>query len=68
MSFTDDEDNAESLTSDATVAVIGPPLTVTLDTVPDGHQGAGTFIFTISFSEEPKVSFSYEPCGITHSR
>ena len=60
VSFTDDLGNPESLTSDATAAVLGPPLTVTLDTVPDSHQGSGTFIFTMSFSEEPKTGFSFK--------
>ena len=60
VSFSDDLGNRESLTSDATAAVVGPPLTVSLDTVPDSHQGSGTFIFTMSFSEEPKEGFSYE--------
>ena len=60
VSFTDDLDNPESLTSDATTAVAGPPFRVTLDTVDDSHNGYKTrFYFTISFSEEPEEPFSY---------
>ena len=57
VSFTDDEGNSESLTSDATGTVAGRPLTASFTAVPDEHDGTNEFTFTLTFSEEPKVSF-----------
>lgn len=60
VSFTDDLENDESLTSDATTNVLGPPLTATLTVTPSSHTGSGRFIFQFTFSEEPAKPFSYE--------
>lgn len=58
-SFTDDADNDETLTSQATVAVaVKPtPLTSSFSNVPDSHSGTW-FEFTLSFSEN--VNAGYE--------
>ena len=55
MTFTDDRNNAEALTSIATAAVAAAPepLTVSLKTAaPDSHDGSSEFTFEIEFSEE----------------
>ena len=57
VTFTDDADNAETLTSVATDAVTAKPvpLTVSLKTAaPDSHDGSSEFTFEIEFSEEVK--------------
>ena len=60
VSFTDDADNEESLTSAATAAVAPapPPLTVSLTApAPATHDGSATFTFEIEFSEEFSLSY-----------
>ena len=60
VSFTDDADNGESLTSRATDAVAAAPvpLTVSFMGMPSEHGGAGTtFTFRLQFSEAPAVSY-----------
>ena len=55
VTFTDDRNNAETLTSIATAAVAAAPepLTVSLKTAaPDSHDGSAEFTFEIEFSEE----------------
>ena len=55
VTFTDDADNDESLTSEATVAVAAAPepLTVRLKVAaPASHDGSSEFTFEIEFSEE----------------
>ena len=58
VTFTDDADNAESLTSQATAAVT-QPLTAGIHAAPDSHDGQSVFTFELRFSEAPKTSFSY---------
>ncbi len=58
VSFTDDADNGETLTSPPTAAVTAPPLTATLDSVPASHDGATEFTFELHFSEEFKLSYT----------
>ena len=62
VSFTDDEGNDESLTSDATAAVASPPtpLTASIHNAPKSHDGENSFTFELRFSEEPEPDFSYE--------
>ena len=59
ITFTDDADNEESLTSEATVAVAAAPvpLTVSLTSVPSTHDGTNVFTFNISFSEHFGLSY-----------
>ena len=60
VSFRDDADNDETLTSDATAAVAAKPtpLTVRLVFPVDGHHGASNvFAFDIRFSEEIPLSY-----------
>ena len=60
VSFNDDRNNAETLTSDATGAVAGlppPPLTAGLENTPTGHNGTDAFTFEIQFSEDVKLSY-----------
>ena len=54
VSFTDDADNQESLTSAATdtVAPAPEPLTASFSGVPAEHAGEGTFTFGLTFSED----------------
>ena len=62
VSFTDDADNDEKLTSAVTgevAAVVNPPLTATIYDVPSSHNGQDAFIFELRFSEAPKPDFSY---------
>ena len=64
VSFTDDADNDEELTSAATsavvaAAVVNPPLTASAHDVPSSHNGQDAFIFEMRFSEDPKPDFSY---------
>ena len=56
VSFTDDADNEETLTSAATVAVT-VPLTASLENTPDSHDGQNVFTFELQFSEKPKLSY-----------
>ena len=62
VSFTDDADHGETLTSPPTAAVTAaavtaPPLTATLDSVPASHDGSTVFTFELHFSEEFKLSY-----------
>ena len=60
VSFTDDANNEETLTSGATAAVAGPPaapLTVRLENEATSHDGTGTFTFELRFSEDVKLSY-----------
>ena len=57
VTFTDDGGNSEELTSAATFAVAPPPLTATLESGPDSHDGSASFTFELHFSEEFYVSF-----------
>ena len=57
VSFTDDGGNEETLTSAATI-VVEVPLTAELQSVPDSHNGSGTFTFRILFSEPVTVGFA----------
>ena len=60
VSFTDDRDNAETLTSIATaeVAAAPEPLTVRLKVAaPTSHDGSSEFTFEIQFSEEFGLSY-----------
>ena len=59
VSFTDDEGNAETLTSAATSAVAAEPTPLTaqfLDT-PSSHDGQTAFTFELRFSEEFELSY-----------
>ena len=60
VSFTDDRNNAETLTSIATaeVAAAPEPLTVTLKVAaPTSHDGSSEFTFEIEFNEEFGLSY-----------
>ena len=57
VSFTDDGDSDESLTSAATAAVTTSPLTVRLENEPTDHDGSNTFTFQLRFSEGFYVSY-----------
>ena len=61
VSFTDDGDNEETLTSAATgavaAAVVRPPLTASAHDVPSSHDGSATFTFELRFSEEFPLSY-----------
>ena len=61
VTFTDDADNPESLTSEATVAVAaatGPaPLTAAFQDLPDSHDGSTAFTFRVLFSEDVGISY-----------
>ena len=59
VSFTDDADNQESLTSAATVTVAAKltPLTASFSGVPESHNGQTVFTFELHFSEEFKLSY-----------
>ena len=58
VSFTDDADNEESLTSAATgpVAAKPAPLTASFSGAPDSHSGTW-FEFSLSFNVEPVLSY-----------
>ena len=59
VSFSDDKRNEESLTSEATVAVLkADALTAELQDVPDSHDGSEAFTFRILFSEDVTVGFA----------
>ena len=58
VSFTDDRNNAETLTSAATVEVAAAaPLTATFQALPDSHDGSATFTFQVLFSEDVGISY-----------
>ena len=59
VSFTDDADNEEALTSAATGTIAPPPLTASFHTdhTPDNHDGDNTFTFELRFNEEPGLSY-----------
>ena len=61
VTFTDDGDNEEQLTSAATgavaAAVVIPPLTASAHNVPSSHDGSATFTFELRFSEEFPLSY-----------
>ena len=61
VSFNDDDGNAETLTSEATVAVAALPspplLTVSVENAAQSHDGQATFTFEIRFSEEFTLSY-----------
>ena len=51
VSFTDDDGNAETLTS-AAAAVTQPPMTATFHDGPSSHDGSAAFTFELRFSED----------------
>ena len=58
VSFEDDANNQESLTSTATEAVAPrPPLTASFQSKPSTHDGQTAFTFDLRFSEEVKLSY-----------
>ena len=59
VTFTDNADNSESLTSaaTATVAAKPTPLTTSFSDVPDSHDGSNEFTFDRSFSENIKAGY-----------
>ena len=58
VSFTDDADNAESVTS-APTATVAAPLTASIHDAPGTHNGVSAFTFELRFSDEPSSDFSY---------
>ena len=59
VSFTDDRDNEEELTSAATGAV-QPELTSSYKHEPTSHDGSTPFTFEVEFTEDPRDDFSYK--------
>ena len=60
MSFTDDADNEEILTSAATVevsAAASASLTAAFQDLPDSHNGSTAFTFRVLFSEDVGISY-----------
>ena len=60
VTFTDDDDNAETLTSEATEAVSAAPVPLTVSvtvSAPATHDGSSEFTFEIEFSEEFGLSY-----------
>ena len=60
VTFTDDADNEETLTSEATEAVAAAapaPLTAAFQDLPDSHDGSTAFTFRVLFSEDVGVSY-----------
>ncbi len=57
VSFLDSENNAESVTSSATAAVVTSPLTASVGNEPQSHDGVNAFTFELVFSEQFGVSF-----------
>ena len=60
MTFTDDADNEETLTSAATDAVAAAPVPLTVSvtvSAPATHDGSSEFTFEIEFSEEFGLSY-----------
>ena len=76
VTFTDDADNEETLTSAATVAVAPVPLTAAFQDLPDSHDGSTAFTFRVLFSEDVGISyvnmrddaFSLSEGGVTGAR
>lgn len=62
VTFTDDADNEEALTSAATAAVAAAPTTLTasIHDEPESHDGQNAFTFELRFSEELDPDFSYK--------
>ena len=61
VTFTDDADNEETLTSEATVEVTAAPVPLTVSvtvSAPASHDGSSEFTFEIEFSEEVKLSYA----------
>ena len=60
VSFTDDADDEETLTSAATASVAAAPsrLTVSLENAATTHDGSAVFTFDIRFSEELSLSYA----------
>ena len=60
LTFTDDRDNTEALTSIATAAVAAAPVPLTVSVTaatPATHDGSSEFTFEIEFSEEFDLSY-----------
>ena len=57
VSFTDDANNAETLTSATTGVVAGAPLTATFENVSGSHDGQTAFTLELTFSKSPALSF-----------
>ena len=59
MTFTDDRNNAETLTSVTTVEVtaVPVPLTASFLAAPSSHDGDNSFTFELRFSEEVDLSY-----------
>ena len=60
VTFTDDADNEETLTSAATAAVATAPvpLTASFLAAPSSHDGDNSFTFELRFSEEVELSYA----------
>ena len=60
VTFTDDQDNAETLTSAATVEVAAAPvpLTASFLAAPSSHDGDNSFTFELRFSEEVEAGYA----------
>ncbi len=56
VSFFDDKNNQETLTSEATATVV-TPLTAGFRDAPPSHNGSDTFTFRIAFSEPISISY-----------
>ena len=56
VSFRDDKNNPETLTSEPTATVV-TPLTAEFRDAPDKHDGTGFFTFDIAFSEPISISY-----------
>ena len=60
MSFTDDAEHSETLTSVATEAVAAQPadpLTASFSNMPASHHGSSAFTFDLAFSENVKAGY-----------
>ena len=60
VTFTDDADNEETLTSEATAEVTAAPVPLTVSvtvSAPPSHDGSSEFTFEIEFSEEFGISY-----------
>ena len=78
VTFTDDANNEETLTSEATAEVTAAPapLTGAFHDLPDSHDGSAAFTFRVLFSEDVGVSyvnmrddaFSLSEGGVTGAR
>ena len=56
VTFTDDGETEETLTSEATAAVL-LPLTASFEDVPESHDGSTAFTVKLRFSEEVELSY-----------